>query len=77
MGFYRLSKAQSSSWVRLWQPVLASKLAMWLSTVRGLSSKAAAIDLLEEPSSSCSSTFDSLRVIWSGFWPMAQRISLA
>jgi len=25
---YRLPRAQSSSWVRLWQPVLASRLAM-------------------------------------------------
>ena len=35
--------AQSSSWVRLWQPVLASSREMWLSTVRGLSSSSLAM----------------------------------
>lgn len=53
---YRSPSAQSSSWVRLWQPVLASRLDIWLSTVRRLRIKAAAIALLLKPRSSCWST---------------------
>ena len=65
-ALYRSPSAQSSNWQRLWQPVLASSWVTWLSTVRGLSTNAAAMPLLvwprrNSPSTRCSAGVRGLR----------------